>query len=67
MARPKLMIDRRISQIRIVSSVWDKVKFLAELDRRTINSEIEFILAQYVEAYEAENGPIEIQSDDSED
>lgn len=35
--------------IRIDEKLWEKLKKLAEKDNRSLNKEINFILAQYVE------------------
>ena len=46
--------------LRISEDLLDKVKYIAEKSKRSANKEIEFALEQYVEAYEAEHGKIEL-------
>lgn len=47
--------------LRISEELLDKVKYIAEKNKRSANKEIEFALEQYVEAYETEHGKIEEQ------
>lgn len=50
--------------LRIADELVDKIKELAIIHKRSANKEIEFILESYVEAYEKENGEIEIPEKD---
>ena len=47
--------------LRISEELLDKVKHIAEKNKRSANKEIEFALEQYVEAYETEHGKIDEQ------
>lgn len=47
--------------LRISEELLDKVKYIAEKNKRSANKEIEFALEQYVEGYETEHGKIEEQ------
>ena len=47
--------------LRIAEELLDKVKYIAEKNKRSANKEIEFALEQYVEAYETEHGKIDEQ------
>ena len=47
--------------LRISEELLDKVKYMAENNKRSANKEIEFALEQYVKAYEAERGKIELE------
>ena len=47
--------------LRISEELLDKVKYIAEKNKRSANKEIEFALEQYVEVYETEHGKIEEQ------
>ena len=47
--------------LRISEELLDKVKHIAEENKRSANKEIEFALEQYVKAFEAEHGKIELQ------
>ena len=44
--------------LRISETLLDKIKYIAEENKRSANKEIEFILEKYVKKYEAENGTI---------
>ncbi len=45
--------------LRISEELLDKIKYIAEENKRSANKEIEYILEQYVKKYEKENGKIE--------
>ena len=44
--------------LRISEILLDKIKYIAEENKRSANKEIEYILEQYVKKYERENGTI---------
>lgn len=44
--------------LRISENLLDKIKYIAEENKRSANKEIEYILEQYVKKYEKENGAI---------
>lgn len=44
--------------LRISETLLDKIKYIAEENKRSANKEIEYILEQYVKKYEKENGTI---------
>lgn len=44
--------------LRISEELLDKIKFIADLNKRSANKEIEFILEDHVRKYEKENGAI---------
>lgn len=44
--------------LRVSDELMDKLKYLAEKNRRSINKQIEFILDAYISDYEKENGAI---------
>ena len=45
--------------LRVSEALLDKIKYIAEENKRSANKEIEFILEQYVKKYEQENGKIQ--------
>ncbi len=47
--------------LRISEDLLEKIKHIAAKNKRSANKEIEFVLEQYVEKYEALNGKIEIE------
>ncbi|MGN0572444.1 MAG: Arc family DNA-binding protein [Acutalibacteraceae bacterium] len=44
--------------LRISENLLDKIKYLASINKRSANKEIEFILEQHIRRYEAEYGVI---------
>lgn len=44
--------------LRIDETVFEKIRFIAIEDGRSINKEIEFILKKYVDEFESGNGEI---------
>ncbi len=47
--------------LRVAEELLDKVKLIAAANKRSANKEIEFALEQYVRAYEAEHGKVEVE------
>lgn len=47
--------------LRISEELLDKIKHIADLNKRSANKEIEFILEDYVRKYEKENGTISVE------
>lgn len=45
--------------LRISEELLEKIKYIAEENKRSANKEIEYILELYVKKYEKENGKIE--------
>lgn len=45
--------------IRIDEGIFDKLKRISDLERRSINSQFEHFVAKQIEIYENENGIIE--------
>ena len=54
---------RAITQIRINETVYKKVKLIAKLENRNVNSQIEYLLKKGVEDYEAIHGEVEVPSE----
>lgn len=46
--------------LRVSENLLEKIKYIAELNKRSANKEIEFVLEQYIRKYEAEFGKIEL-------
>lgn len=59
--------DKRQFTLRMQDETYEKVRYLAYVDRRSIAMEIEHIINQYASQYEAEHGPIPIQSSTESD
>lgn len=56
--------DRTVTQLRLNTTLFAKVKVIAEREYRPTNTQIEFFLMQCVKRYEAENGTIDIPDKD---
>ena len=50
--------------LRINENTYVKIRYLCAKEQRSLNNLIEYVLQQYVEQYEEENGPISVQTDD---
>lgn len=44
--------------IRVEDSIYNKICYIANLEERSYNSEVVYILKQYIQQYEAKHGPI---------
>lgn len=49
--------------IRIDSSVNNKIKYIAEMEGRSVNKEIELYLKKSIKAYEEKHGVIKMDED----
>ncbi len=45
--------------LRISEEMLRKIKYIADINKRSTNKEIEFVLEQYINRFEKENGTIE--------
>lgn len=52
------------TQLRMESTLFDKLKFIASINRRSFNAQVEFLADQCVREYESTNGPINLDSFD---
>lgn len=52
--------DKRPTMLRLPETTYEKVRYLAYAERRSVNMQIEHALETYITAYEAEHGPIPI-------
>lgn len=50
--------DKRQFTLRMQDKTYEKVRYLAYIDRRSIAMEIEHIINEYADNYEKEHGPI---------
>ena len=46
------------TQFRLEEDLYDKVKIIAEIEHRSINAQMEYMIEKSVRAYQEENGPI---------
>lgn len=54
--------DKRPTMLRLPEETYEKVRYLAYKERRSINMQIEQAIETYIAAYEAQYGPIPIDS-----
>ncbi len=52
--------DKRPTMLRLPETLYEKVRYLAYVERRSMNLQIEHALHVYIENYEAAHGPIVI-------
>lgn len=53
-----MVTDKRQFTLRLQDENFNKIKFIADKDKRSIAMEIEYILEQYIAEYEKKHGPI---------
>lgn len=51
------------TQVRVNAPLWAKLKFVAAKEHRTANAQLEYLIEQCVEQYEAEHGEIQTSPD----
>ena len=52
--------DKRPTMLRLTDSMYEKVRYLAYAERRSVNAEIEQAIEFYISAYEKEHGVIQL-------
>lgn len=52
--------DKRVFTMRMQQDTYEKVRYMAFMERRSIAMEIEHIILEYAEKYEAKHGPIQL-------
>lgn len=50
--------EKRPTMLRLPEDLYEKVRYLAYLERRSVNMEIEHALEFYITEYELEHGPV---------
>lgn len=58
--------NKRPTMLRLPEDLYEKTRYLAYVERRSINMQIEHALSTYIATYEQQHGPIHIP-DPSED
>ncbi len=57
--------DKRQFTLRMQDETYEKVRYLAFLERRSIAMEIEHIVLEYIAKHEEKHGPIKIEPMDT--
>lgn len=52
--------EKRPTMLRLPEELYEKVRYLAFVERRSVNMQIEHALSKYIEDYETRHGPIQI-------
>lgn len=55
-----MVTDKRQFTLRLSEDNFQKVKVLAEKDKRSIAMQIEYLIERYIADYEAKHGPIRV-------
>ena len=50
---------KRPTMLRLPEEIYEKVRYLAFIERRSINMQIEHALSKYIDDYEKQHGPIQ--------
>ena len=50
--------DKRVFTLRIQEDNFNKIKYIAEKNKRSIAMQIEFLVEQFIDEYEKEHGKI---------
>ena len=52
--------DKKPTMLRLTEDMYEKIRFLAYLEHRSMNAEIEHALSCYISSYEQQHGTISI-------
>ena len=55
-----MAIEKRPTMLRLPPEIYEKVRYLAFVERRSINAQIEHALSIYIADYEKQHGPIQL-------
>lgn len=52
--------DKKPTMLRLTDEMYEKIRYLAYVEHRSINAEIEHALEMYISSFEKENGSISL-------
>lgn len=52
--------SKRPTMLRLPDDLYEKIRYLAYLEHRSLNMEIEHALQAYISAFESKHGPLEL-------
>lgn len=52
--------DKKPTMLRLTENMYEKIRYLAYLEHRSMNSEIEYALSCYIQSYESTHGSISV-------
>lgn len=50
--------------LRLNEALYDKIRTISTMEKRSLNNLIEFVLQKYVEDYEKKNGPVPLPDEE---
>lgn len=59
--------EKRPTMLRLPEEIYEKIRYLAFVERRSINMQIEHALSRYISDYEKQYGPIQLPELSGED
>ncbi len=59
--------EKRPTMLRLPEEIYEKVRYLAFVERRSVNMQIEHALSKYIAEYESQNGPIQFPKKSGEE
>ena len=57
--------QKRQSLVRFRPETYEKLKFVADSNHRSVSNQLEWIVLQFLDQYEAQNGTIRLESNTS--
>lgn len=51
---------KRSTTLRLPEEIYEKIRYLAFIERRSVNMQIEYILSEYISGYERQYGVIKL-------
>ena len=58
--------DKRPTMLRLPEDLYEKLRLLAFLERRSVNRQIEHVLEEYIADFENKHGPLEVPATPSQ-
>jgi len=59
--------EKRPTMLRLPEDIYEKIRYLAFVERRSVNGQIEHALYKYIKDYEKRYGPIQIPEPNEEE
>ena len=59
--------EKRPTMLRLPEDIYEKIRYLAFVERRSVNGQIEHALYKYIKDYEKRYGPIQIPEPNAEE
>ncbi len=59
--------EKRPTMLRLPEEIYEKIRYLAYVERRSVNMQIEHALSKYIADYENRYGPIQVPETSEEE